>query len=235
LKRWGCWIVLAVVGWVAPIAPTALGADAPATKGAHAHDAHDAHDHDAHAGHDEHGHGHGHPDPKVYGKPPAGIFGKGTEFLSISPELLIWTVVVFLVLSFVLRRFAWKPILSSMEDREHRITKSLEAAHAAREETKDLLAQQDVQLAAAHEEIKRMVEQARNESSKESEALIAKAREDAARAREAAQREIEEARVAALAEVRGSASRIAADMAGKTVGKRFSPEQVARSAGEALS
>ena len=131
--------------------------------------------------------------------------------------------------------FRSNPILASMEDRDHRIARSLEAAQAAREETRDLLAQQDVQLAAAHEEIKRMVEQARSESSKESEALISKAREDAARMREAAQREIEEARLAALAEVRSSASRIAADMAGKTVGKRFSPEQVARTAGEALS
>ena len=54
--------------------------------------------------------------------------------LNIEPGLIIWTVITFIVLLIVLRKVAWGPILTALEQREHTIRNSLEEAQRARQE-----------------------------------------------------------------------------------------------------
>src|SRR5689334_17365763 len=50
------------------------------------------------------------------------------------PGLFIWTIVVFLVLVWLLKRFAWKPMLAALEERRRVIAGAVEDARKAREE-----------------------------------------------------------------------------------------------------
>jgi F-type H+-transporting ATPase subunit b len=50
------------------------------------------------------------------------------QLLTPSLGLLFWTLLAFLIVFFVLRKFAWGPILSSLNKREQGIADSLEAA-----------------------------------------------------------------------------------------------------------
>ena len=69
------------------------------------------------------------------------------------PGLYIWTIVVFLVLLFLLMKFAWKPLLAMLEKREDNIRHALLDAEKAREE-----------LANVKEDTEKLLSEARNES-----------------------------------------------------------------------
>ena len=62
------------------------------------------------------------------------------ELLTPGFGLVVWTVITFLILFFLLKRFAWKPILGAVHDRETSIKSALDSAEAARREMENLQA-----------------------------------------------------------------------------------------------
>lgn len=209
-------IVLATLS-AAPRTVFAADEKAATESSDHGHEGHD--EEHGHAG--EHGDGHGHHAHTIHGEPPRGLLGPGTEFLYIDPILFCWTVGVFLVTAFLLRMFAWKPILHSLEEREQKIASSLAKAEQIRAEARQLLAEQDAELVKAQEEAKRLLDEAREKASRASEALIVQAREDATKAQSEAEARIAEARGEALAEIRNLAGTLSAEIATKVTDRRF--------------
>jgi len=82
--------------------------------------------------------------------------------IQVTPGLMIWTIVCFLVALFVLRRFAFGPIQTLIDERRERIRRSLDEADEAREEARNLL-----------EEHRKLIGQARNEA----EEILSEARQ----------------------------------------------------------
>ena len=82
------------------------------------------------------------------------------------PGLYVWTIVIFLVLLFLLMKFAWKPLLAMLEKREDNIRQSLLDAEKARDE-----------LANVKEDTERLLNEARNES----QAIVATGKKNAER------------------------------------------------------
>jgi len=108
----------------------------------------------------------------------------------IKPDigLLFWTVLIFLVLFFVLKKFAWPPILTMLKERETAISNALSAAEKAREEMKEIHAdnekllreariQSDEILRRANEIRQETIGKAQNEAIKEYERLLGNARQ----------------------------------------------------------
>jgi F-type H+-transporting ATPase subunit b len=85
------------------------------------------------------------------------------------PGLFIWTIATFLVLLFLLAKFAWRPLLKALEGRQEAIKRSLEDADKAKHE-----------LARLQQESTKIIDQARVDA----EAILAKTRGDADRLRE---------------------------------------------------
>ena len=54
--------------------------------------------------------------------------------ISFDPGLIIWTTIIFTLLLIVLRKFAWKPILSAVDERNKNIEEALKSADKAKEE-----------------------------------------------------------------------------------------------------
>jgi len=86
--------------------------------------------------------------------------------LDVNPGLILWTVVTFLILLFILSKFAWKPILSSLHERESQIKESLEKAETARLEAEKLIAANKANIFKAEEEAQKIVEQSREYAEK---------------------------------------------------------------------
>lgn len=220
--------------WLVSAAGNCLAEDAAQKGHEHAAPAADGHDHGDpdHADHDHDAHaenganGHGHLEHKVHGKKPAPLLGAGTEFLDISWPLFFWTIVIFLVTAFLLKQFAWKPILASLDDREARIAESLRAAQEARDEARKIFEEKDAEFGRAQEEVKAILDEARQTAGKEAEALLAAAKARANESRQAAEREIEAAKIEALAELRGSAATLASAIVAKTVKKKVDPNDL---------
>ena len=108
----------------------------------------------------------------------------------VTPDigLIFWTTLVFLVLLFILTKFAWRPILNAVKEREKNIEQSLASAEKAKEEiaalqakNEDLLIEarkeRDKLLASARETADQMVAEAKNTAKAEGEKIIASARE----------------------------------------------------------
>ena len=77
--------------------------------------------------------------------------------VQVNPGLAIWAIVVFLVLFFLLRKFAWGPLLRFLEAREERIKKSLDDAQKAQEELERLNRESAEIIKKAHAEAEEIV------------------------------------------------------------------------------
>lgn len=102
--------------------------------------------------------------------------------------LIVWTTIVFVLLVFLLSKYAWKPILSAIKTREEGIANALAAAEKAKEEMKALQAgnekilaearaERDAMLKEAREMKDAMVNEAKNKAKSESDRILASARE----------------------------------------------------------
>ncbi|MFI5136131.1 MAG: F0F1 ATP synthase subunit B, partial [Chitinophagales bacterium] len=82
----------------------------------------------------------------------------------VTPDtgLLIWMMITFLIVLFLLKKFAWKPILKMLKDREDSIDEALKSAERAKEEMKNLQADNEKILAEARHERDMMLKDARD-------------------------------------------------------------------------
>ena len=110
------------------------------------------------------------------------------ELVTPALGLIFWTTVVFLLLLLLLKKFAWKPILSAVEERNNLINDSLQAAEKARDEMSELnsnnekiIAQakldRDSLLKEAREMKSQIISQAKDQAALEAEKLVNSAKE----------------------------------------------------------
>lgn len=129
--------------------------------------------------------------------------------------LIFWTTIVFLLLMVLLSKFAWKPILSAVKEREASIDKALEEAQSARAEMQNLTSSNEQLLKEARQERESIVKEARVARDK----MVAEAKDiasgEAEKIMTAAAAQIEGAKMAAVTELKNHVAQIAVDMAEK--------------------
>src|SRR5574341_986220 len=101
------------------------------------------------------------------------------DILHPNVGLIFWTIVSFLILVFILGKFAWKPILLALQEREQKIRGALEQADKARAEAAELLRQNEKNMARAEEEYQKMMREAKALGEKTREEIVGKARAQA--------------------------------------------------------
>lgn len=74
------------------------------------------------------------------------------ELITPSLGLLFWSAIIFAILLFILTKFAWKPIVGALEEREKFIADSLDQANKAKEEMAKLKSENEALLAQARQE-----------------------------------------------------------------------------------
>lgn len=141
----------------------------------------------------------------------------------INPGLSIWTTVVFVLLVIVLGKFAWKPLLQSLQDREQKIRDSLDQAERARAEAAELLKQNERNMAKAEEEYQKIVRDAKALGEKMREEIVAKAHQQAQHELQAAKEEIQRDIEAAKQQLREEVADLAVKAAGKILDETLDP------------
>jgi F-type H+-transporting ATPase subunit b len=111
----------------------------------------------------------------------------------VTPEIgtIFWTLVTFLVLLFLLGRYAWKPLLALLDERERTVRDGLDAAQKARAEADELLRRNQEFQAAARRETAALLEQGRRESETLRAEILAQARAEAQALVEQGKRQIQ--------------------------------------------
>src|SRR6266705_3392942 len=99
----------------------------------------------------------------------------------ITPEIgtIFWTVVTFVFLAFLLGRFAWKPLLQVLDEREKTVRDSLEQAQRARAEAEETLRQNQEILGNARRETEAIIEQGKREGEALKSEILAQSRKEA--------------------------------------------------------
>jgi len=139
-----------------------------------------------------------------------------------SPGLFVVSTILLLALIALMVKFAWKPILNSLEERESGIEDALAAAESARKEMQNLQSDNERLLKAAREEREAMMKEARDIRNN----MIAEAKEDAKEVTtkliENAQAVIIQERQAAIAEIKKSVAELSIGIAESVIKKELS-------------
>jgi len=144
-----------------------------------------------------------------------------SNILTPNGGLMVWTLVIFLILLFVLGKFAFGPITEQVRKREQALTDALESAKHDREEAAKLLAEQRRQLEAARDEGQKLIAEARGAADRSRQELVNQARAQQAEILERTREEIRAERDKAIAELRREAVDLAILGAGKVIEKNL--------------
>lgn len=140
------------------------------------------------------------------------------SLLDIDPGLIFWTIITFFLLLGLLGKFAWKPIVKTLQEREARIKDSLDQAEKARREAESLGRKNEELLARAEREAQELIKQAKEAAQKLQGELIDHAKSEAGKLLESAKREIDNDKKTALMELRHEVAHLAVGAAGKIIG-----------------
>lgn len=127
--------------------------------------------------------------------------------------LFFWSLVIFLIFFFLLRKYAWKPILQALDERERKIQDALTAAEKARQEIAQLKAQQEDLQKQAQKEREAILAQAHKAREEILEKARIEAQQAAQRILQDAQAQIAQSQVSLRAALREEAAQVALEIA----------------------
>jgi F-type H+-transporting ATPase subunit b len=135
--------------------------------------------------------------------------------LEINPGLILWTILTFMVVLVILRRTAWKPLLTALKEREESIRSSLHDAEEARRQAQQLLEENRKQLAMAEEQSQRVIKEGRDMAERLKAEILEKANTAARQMVVQAREEIQREKETALTQLRSEVADLAILAAGK--------------------
>ncbi|MBS1559681.1 MAG: F0F1 ATP synthase subunit B [Bacteroidetes bacterium] len=156
------------------------------------------------------------------------------DFLLPANGLLFWQVVIFLALVLVLAKFAWKPILSSLKEREESIQNALDQAEKAKQEMASLKSDNEKLLKEAREERDKILRTARTAANQIHEEAQVAAKKTADKMIEDAKAVINTEKQAALRDVRAQVASFSLEIAEKLIKKNLANDKAQKELTETL-
>ena len=145
----------------------------------------------------------------------------------VKPEigLIFWTTIVFILLVILLKKYAWKPILTAVEKRNITIKEALESAEKAKKEMEELIVnnekiiteakkERDLLLKEAREIKNQIISDAKNKANNEAEKIIKTAKD-----------QITNEKMKALTELKNQVADLAIEMTEKVIGSEFTKRE----------
>lgn len=139
--------------------------------------------------------------------------------------LIFWSVITFLLLLFILRKFAWRPILDAVSEREEGIRNALLSAENAKKEMQNLKSDNEKLLADARLERDTMMKEAREIKDKMINDAKTEAQVAGQKMIEQAKAAIESEKNAAMAELKAQVSTLSLDIAEKLLKDELSNKE----------
>ena len=153
----------------------------------------------------------------------------------LHPGTFIVTILIFLALLAVLAKFAWKPILTGLKNREEAIRDSIEAAKKAQEDAKRTTAELEAKMAEVQRQAASQLAQARVDAQKAADAIKAQAEADSAALKERTIREITAAKQQALSEINTHAAELGTAVARRILQRDINPGDQQKLVDESLA
>jgi F-type H+-transporting ATPase subunit b len=147
------------------------------------------------------------------------------ELITPEPGLVIWATISFLILLYILGKYAWKPILAAVAEREQSIENALSKAEAVREEMARLTNENDALLKQARAERDAIL----HEATKVKNQIISDAKDAAhkegGRLLDNARQEINNQKLIAIADIKNQVAALSLEIAEKVLRKQFEDQK----------
>ncbi len=145
--------------------------------------------------------------------------------LDVNPGLIFWTVITFVILLLILKKVAWKPLLTALDEREKLIKESLEKSERAKEEAEKLISENKANLAKAEEESQKVISQAREFAEKLKTQIVEESKTEAKKIINDATVEIERKNKEAFESLKNQIAEIAVGAAEKIIKENLDKEK----------
>jgi F-type H+-transporting ATPase subunit b len=155
--------------------------------------------------------------------------------IEVRPGLMIWTIICFLVVLFVLKRYAFGPIQQMIDTRRERIQQAIAEADNARDEARKLLEEHRKLIGQAKSESEEILGEARRLADAQRDRVKQETEEDRQRRLEETRRQIEQATAQALGEIRDEVGKLSLLAAEKITRKSLTGADQQRLIDEALA
>jgi len=146
--------------------------------------------------------------------------------LQVSYGTMIWMTIAFLVVLFIFKKFAWKPILKALKDREDFIEDSLQEAEKVKKEMQELKSSNEKLLAEARAERDNLLKEARETKDAIVNEAKAKAGEEGDKMIEAARLAIHNEKMAALTDLKNEVGKLSLEIAEKLMRHEMADSKV---------
>lgn len=154
--------------------------------------------------------------------------------VQLDPGLFIWTIATFLVLLALLAKFAWRPLLEALDQRQEAIRKSLDDAQLAKDELERLTQESAQVVRAGRVEAESIISRSRLDADRLREEMRQKARAEADTILRSAQQQIQLESERALQQIRREAVDLSVMIASKLIQRNLSKDDNERLINEAI-
>ena len=144
--------------------------------------------------------------------------------VQVEPGLFIWTILVFVVLLTLLKKFAWGPLLAALEERQEGIRKSLDDAAQARKELEQVQSDAEAILVKARAESDSILSETRSDAAKVRDDLRQQAQNEAQSIVQNAERQIQLETDRAVLQIREEAVELSLSIASKLIRRNLTKE-----------
>ena len=127
----------------------------------------------------------------------------------------------FLLLIFLVKKYAWGNITSVLDERAEKISSDIDGAEEARKKAEELASKREAELAGSRTEAKTIIENAKETAEKSKADILAEAKLEAGRLKEKANQEIAQDKAEALQSVKGDVADLTISLAGKIISKNL--------------
>ena len=141
--------------------------------------------------------------------------------VQVDPGLYIWTIATFLVLVWALSKFAWKPLMKALDERQQTIAAAVDDARKAREQLERAQQDSGKVLAQARVDAEDLLTRARADADAFRQELREKAIADSANIRKEAERQIQRETAKAIEQIRAEAVDLSVAMASKLIRRQI--------------
>ena len=143
------------------------------------------------------------------------------ELVTAHGNLIFWMLISFLIVLFILRKYAWKPILSALKDRENSIRDALLSADEAKKEMESLKADNEKIIIEARKERDNLIKEAKDIK----EEIISKAKKEAgieaSKLTESAKQQIESEKKSAIEDIKKQIAILSVEIAEKIIKQKL--------------
>ena len=147
------------------------------------------------------------------------------QLLTPAFGLILWTILAFVIVFFILKKFAWKPILESMNKREEGIADSLATAEKVRGEMAQLKSENEALLVKAREERAIMLREAKETKEKIISEAKEQAKEETNKIIADAQSAINQQKMAAIVDLKNQVGNLVIEVSEKILRRELSSKQ----------